>query len=157
MGCVRTTTVTVESENCLQLECVEQSPTGICIRKECVKTQKKKYKDTASTGCSRIVNCGKYSYFSGGIPEEPETESTESCDWRACVENDPETGACTDYQCLSRRTIFSESVSYAGARCIKNTALTAPVTPALPEQGEATQPFTINPVSARKALQAIKG
>jgi hypothetical protein len=153
IGCVRTTTVTVESESCLQLECVEQGSNGTCTRRECVKTQKKKYMDASSTGCSRMVNCGRSAYFSGGTPEEPETESTETCDWRACVENDAETGTCTSYQCLSRRTIHSESVTYAEARCIKNAAYAAPLPQ---EQGEATQPFAIKPVRVRKALQDIK-
>lgn len=152
-GCVQTSTVTIEAENCLQVECLEQA-NGNCTLRECTRTQKKKYTDNSATGCTRVVDCGKGAYFVGGVPGEPETESTEVCDWRACVENDPATGACTSYQCLSRRTFQTESVAYAGARCVKNGTRGA-AAPAAQRDG-ATQPFTINPVPAREALQDMQ-
>jgi len=146
-GCVQTTTVTVESESCLQLDCVEQGANGGCALKECARTQKKKYADPSASGCSRVVNCGKGSYFISGTAEEPETESTEICDWRACVESDAQTGACTSYQCLSRRTIQAERVSYTGARCVKRDLSRA--LEVVRENTEATQPFTPTPVGDR--------
>jgi len=121
-GCILTSTVTVESEECLQLDCVEHSENGACKSLQCGKNQKKKFIDTQATGCLRFAECGAGFTFVGGTPGEPETESMETCDWRPCVEFDTETGGCNSYDCLSRRTVQTERVTYTGAKCVRSAA-----------------------------------
>jgi len=118
-GCIEFSTATVEAEVCQQLECVERAPNGNCKLSACAKTQRSKYADAMNTGCTRAVDCGKGAYFLPGTPDEPESESTENCDWRPCVETDPETGKCDSYECLSKRTTIIERTSYPRALCIK--------------------------------------
>jgi len=143
VGCVETSTVTVEAQTCLQLECIEKSEFGFCTLWDCTKTQKKEYQDTASSGCTRFVECGSGFEFTAGTPGEPETESLEACEWNACVEANGRTGSCTDHRCVSRRTIETKRVKYPEARCVKRTPQwQAPV----PPQSEATQPFTTQPI-----------
>ena len=135
-GCILTSTVTVESEECLQLECVERSASGACKSLQCGKNQKKKFIDTQATGCLRFAECGTGFAFVGGTPEEPETDSLETCDWRPCVEYDTETGGCNSYECLSRRTVQTERVTYTGAKCVRSAA-----TVSLPWPGAAAVPL----------------
>lgn len=143
VGCVETSSVTVETQTCLQLECTEKSPQGFCTLWDCTRTQKTEFTDTAASGCSRFVECGSAFEFAQGLPAEPETESVESCEWNACVEADGRTGACTDRRCVSRRTVETKRVKYPDARCVKKApAWRAPA----PERDEATQPFTAQPI-----------
>lgn len=121
-GCVEFSTVTVESESCLQLDCAERSADGGCKLKECVKTQKSRRVDNMNTGCSRSVDCGKGAYFLPGEPDSPETESSEICDWRPCVETDTATGECSAYKCLSRRISITERTFYSKAACVRIAA-----------------------------------
>lgn len=118
-GCIEFSTATVESEVCQQLECIEKAPNGVCKLSACAKTQRGKYADTMNTGCTRSVDCGKGAYFLPGTPDEPESESTDNCDWRPCVETNPETGECESYECLSKRTTIIERTSYPRALCMK--------------------------------------
>lgn len=143
VGCVETSTVTIEAQTCLQLECTERSELGFCTLWDCTKTQKKEYADTSSSGCTRFVDCGLGFEFTAGAPGGAETESLEICEWNACVEANSKTGSCTDHRCVSRRTIETKRVKYPEARCVKKAPQGE--TPVLP-QSEATQPFTAQPI-----------
>lgn len=118
-GCIEFSTATVEAEICQQLDCVERASNGNCKLSACAKTQRSKYVDVMNTGCTRTVDCGKGAYFLPGTPDDPVKESTEDCDWRPCIETDPETGKCESYDCLSKRTTTTETTSYPGALCVK--------------------------------------
>lgn len=143
VGCVETSTVTIEAQTCLQLECTEKSELGFCTLWDCTKTQKKEFIDAPSSGCTRFVECGKGFELTLGAPDEPETESLETCEWNACVEANSKTGDCTDHRCVSKRTIETKRVKYSEARCVKKAPYWQ--NPA-PVQSEATQPFTAAPI-----------
>jgi hypothetical protein len=129
MGCVQVSTVTVEMETCQVRECVQRGANGNCSQWECTSTLKKKYVDPAGTGCTRQVNCGENMIFILGQAEEPETESFDICDWRACMEADSKTGECYEYDCLSRRTFTTERVNYSKSYCIRD-----PYAPQIPSK-----------------------
>jgi len=127
MGCVQISTVTVEMETCQVRECVQRGANGNCSQWECTSTLKKKYVDPSGTGCTRQVNCGDNMIFVLGQVEEPEIESFDICDWRACMQADSKTGECYEYACLSRRTFTTERVNYLKSYCIRDPY--APVIP----------------------------
>lgn len=159
-GCIEFSTATVESESCQQLECIEKAPNGICKLSVCAKTQRGKYADTVNTGCTRSVDCGKGAYFLPGTPDEPESESTDNCDWRPCVETNPETGECESYECLSKRTTIIERTSYPRALCMKIPAqkVTEPSNRAdsHPPTPSPTRITTSVPMPAGSPSQAVR-
>ena len=89
-GCIEVSTTSVTTTVCSQFDCVQQADDS-CIMWSCNKTQTSRYTDTNSSGCTRIANCGSRAVFSAGEPSQPDTDSTEVCDWYPCVQADPAT------------------------------------------------------------------
>ncbi len=121
-GCIEKSSVTVEADVCRQLLCAEKAPNGTCTRWYCAQTQRTKYNDAAATGCTRFVDCGKDAVFYPGEPSDPDSDSTETCDWYPCVETDPDTGSCDNYRCVSKRILTTEKITYPNARCVRKSA-----------------------------------
>ena len=115
-GCIEVSTTTVTTTVCTQFDCVQQM-NGSCMTWSCNKTQTSRYLDTNSSGCSRIANCGRKAVFTAGLPAEPDSDSTEVCDWYPCVQADPVTQACLSYLCVSKRIFETVHTTYPNARC----------------------------------------
>jgi hypothetical protein len=116
-GCIEISTTTVTATVCTQFDCVQQVD-GNCVTWNCSKTQTSKYVDANTSGCTRVANCGSRAVFEAGEPAEPDTESTEECDWYPCVQADPVTKACYSYMCVSKRVSLNVHTTYPNARCI---------------------------------------
>ena len=116
-GCIEVSTTSVTTTVCSQFDCVQQADDS-CIMWSCNKTQTSRYTDTNSSGCTRIANCGSRAVFSAGEPSQPDTDSTEVCDWYPCVQADPATKACLSYLCVSKRVFETVHSIYPDARCI---------------------------------------
>ena len=116
-GCIEVSTTTVTTTVCSQFDCVQQAD-GSCVMWSCNKTQTSRYIDTNSSGCTRIANCGSRAVFAAGVPAEPDTDSTETCDWYPCVQADPVTKTCLGYLCVSKRVFETVHAAYPAARCI---------------------------------------
>ncbi len=142
-GCVDIATTTVITTVCTQFDCVQQS-NGDCVMWTCSKTQTSKYIDANTTGCTRVANCGKKAVFKAGVPDEPDTDSSEVCDWYPCVQADPATKACWSYMCVSKRIFQTVHTTYSNALCVPVAAqglLTLP-------SGRKLEPLEIQPSPA---------
>lgn len=116
-GCIELSSTTVTATVCTQFDCLQQSE-GVCVTWACAKTQTSKYVDANSSGCSRVANCGARAVFEAGEPSEPDTDSTEECDWYPCVQADPVSKVCLSYLCVSKRVSQTSHITYPNARCI---------------------------------------
>jgi len=144
-GCVEMSTTTVTTTSCLQFDCIQES-NGDCVMWSCQKTQVSKYIDVNNSGCTRVANCGKKALFKAGLPDDPEVDSSEVCDWYPCVQADPSSKACWSYLCVSKRVFQTIHTTYSNALCVP---LAAPGLLTLPsgkkmEQGSEIQPTPVN-------------
>jgi hypothetical protein len=128
-GCIEISTTTVTATVCTQFDCLQQVD-GNCVTWACSKTQVSKYVDTNTSGCTRMANCGARAVFEAGEPSEPDTDSTEECDWYPCVQADPATQACSSYLCVSKRVSMNVHITYPNARCIPAEPKAWPLFPA---------------------------
>ncbi len=116
-GCIELSSTTVTATVCTQFDCLQKLDGG-CVIWACAKTQTTKYVDANSTGCSRVANCGASAVFEAGEPAEPDTDSTEECDWYPCVQADPVTKVCVSYLCVSKRVSQTAHITFPEARCV---------------------------------------
>ena len=116
-GCVEMSTTTVTATVCTQFDCV-QNTDGECVTWSCGKTRTSQYIDMNASGCTRVANCGKKAVFKAGVPDEPEVDSSEVCDWYPCVQADPATKACLSYMCVSKRVSQTVFTTYSNVLCV---------------------------------------